>query len=77
MSSSIKQEFTSLRSCLKKNDTAHINTNDVECISYEDENTGSVSELTSYLHESVRNIFQEMDSRINNAINKSVTQSTC
>lgn len=71
-----KQEYTSIKDYLARRavHTAHINTENIESISYEDENTGNVSDLTTYLHKSVRDILYKMDEQINASIAKSSLQ---
>lgn len=69
MNSQIKRsKYVSLDDFLKDDDNVHIDIEQIECITYDDENTGNVSELTTYLHGSVRKVLQQIDLRIKIAI---------
>ena len=56
--------FSSLDDFLDDDNTVHIDIEEIECITYDDESTGNVSALTAYLHGSVRKVLQKIDSNI-------------
>jgi len=67
------KKFTTLDDYLDETDTAHIDTALIESISYDDEDTGNVSELTTYLHGTVNKVPQKLDTHITSALSHSKT----
>lgn len=70
-----KQKYTSFEDFLEDNDTAHIDSKNIESIYYDHEDTGNIADLTTYIHGSVLKILSEIDERIKKAISPSLSPS--